>query len=48
MKEVKKESPLKISEEPPKKKKEPKPLPAEYIKKADAPKEVADQDKKEE
>ena len=32
------------AEEPPKKKKEPKPLPAEYIMKAEAPKEVAVED----
>jgi len=31
-----------------KKKKEPKPLPADYIKKAEGPKEVADEDKVEE
>ena len=34
--------------EEPKKKKEPKPLPAEYIKKAEGPKVVADEDKVEE
>lgn len=34
--------------EEPKKKKEPKPLPADYIKKAGAAKEVAEEDKQEE
>ena len=49
---AKKEVVVKIEEPPkeeqPKKKKEPKPLPADYIMKAEAPKVVADEDKKEE